>query len=177
MIYGALILIATLISSCASPKYHDREAKAPAYQEGSGVAISDQNTISGRNPPTKESAYSNSATNAVSGLLEAGIALAASPNYYKPSTIRGTCVIGEAALTQVPCRHLTIELRDAANVAVGETSTDESGQFAFYVKKAKIYRLQLATVSYQLTPEDAAKTYTMGATVVLHALRSSATAK
>ena len=104
--------------ACATSKYRDRES--PAYYEGTGIPITDNFSVGGlgranlQTPPV-------TGGSAAEALIESGISLAAYPDYYRSSTISGTCVIGDVPLEQVPCRHVKVQVADAKGAVVGTT--------------------------------------------------------
>ena len=156
-----------LACACATSKYHDRDRENPAYYEGTGIPITDSLSVGGlgraglQTPPV-------TGGSAAEALIESGISLAAYPDYYRSSTISGTCVIGDVPLEQVPCRHMQIQLVDANGTVVGTTETNDSGLFAFRVIKEKVYFLRLANERYSLIDERSGPLM-MGANVVLRA--------
>ncbi|MBK7889782.1 MAG: hypothetical protein IPJ84_02735 [Bdellovibrionales bacterium] len=155
--------------ACATSKYHDRDRENPAYYEGTGIPITDSLSVGGlgraglQTPPV-------TGGSAAEALIESGISLAAYPDYYRSSTISGTCVIGDVPLEQVPCRHVKVQLADAKGAIVGTTETNDSGLFAFRVIKEKVYYLNVASERYSLIDEKSAPLM-MGANVILR-LRS-----
>ena len=155
--------------ACATSKYHDRDRENPAYYEGTGIPITDSLSVGGlgradlQTPPV-------TGGSAAEALIESGISLAAYPDYYRSSTISGTCVIGDVPLEQVPCRHVKVQLADAKGAIVGPTETNDSGLFAFRVIKEKVYYLSVVSERYSLIDEKSAPLM-MGANVILR-LRS-----
>jgi len=154
-----------LMCACATSKYHDRDRTNPAYYEGTGIPITDNFSVGGlgrgdlQTPPV-------TGGSAAEALIESGISLAAYPDYYRPSTISGTCVIGDVPLEQVPCRHMQIQLIDAKGTVIGTTETNDSGLFAFRVIKEKVYYLTVASERYSPIDEKSAPLM-MGANVIL----------
>jgi hypothetical protein len=154
--------------ACAQKTYLDRDKDNPNYYEGQGVPVTDNLSAGGIYHSFNITPQSGSATDAVVGLIESGVSLALNPGYYQPSTIGGTCIIGESTLSQVPCRHTLIELLDDSGKPVSTTSCNGSGQFAFYVKKDKSYGLRPADPRYSIASTDIPNGLKMGETVILH---------
>ena len=166
-IFSILIL---LTSNCAQKKYLDRDINNPDYHEGTGIAVTDNVGVGGVSKSSNVTPLSYSTKDAMMGLIESGISLAAYPNYYKASTIRGSCVLGDSLLTQTPCRNLKIELIDESGKSVSAANCNEFGQFAFYVKKNKSYKLRLAESKYTLDSKDGGLDHRMGANIIVHAV-------
>lgn len=153
------------ICACSTSKYHDRDQENPAYYEGTGIPITDHFSVGGLGRANLQTPPSTGGS-AAEALIESGISLAAYPDYYRPSTISGTCLIGDVPLEQVPCRHIQVQLTDANGLVIGTTETNESGLFAFRVIKEKVYYLNIASERYSPIDEKSAP-FMMGANVIL----------
>lgn len=166
LFFSSLVLCA----ACATEKSFDKDKTNPAYYEGTGVPISDSTAIkTPQSDPNTLPPQNNKAGDAVGGLIGSGATLAAYPDYYKTSTIRGTCLInGGSALENVPCRRVHMALLDEQGVVIGRTEANNSGQFAFFVKKDKTYHLKITDSQLIVAPTDPIS-FSMGDEVTLHA--------
>ncbi|HMN67813.1 MAG TPA: hypothetical protein PKC28_04665 [Bdellovibrionales bacterium] len=165
-----LLLLTIVIQGCAKDHYHDRATDDPRYHEGQGIPVTDSVGVGGKTKAYNITPTSGGAGAAAIGLIESGIALAAYPDYYKPSTISGVCLIGQERISQTPCRNIGLDLVDAAGKVVGSTTTDGNGHYAFYVKKDKNYTLKVTGDRYK-PAREISKFLKMGARVELVLVR------
>lgn len=90
---ATIVLLALVFSGCATSKYNDSDKTNPAYYEGTGVAVTDKASVTGISINPNQLPIDLGGNGATESLVESAISLAAYPDYYKPSTIRGTCFI------------------------------------------------------------------------------------
>jgi hypothetical protein len=169
-----IMLFVLTFSACATSKYNDRDKTNPAYYEGTGIAVTDSAGVTGIDKnPNQLPPPDRGSKGATEGLVESAVSLATYPDYYKASTIRGTCIISSDELTfvSVPARHLHIALLDSGEKVVGQSETNDSGQFAFYVKRDKIYFIRILDQGYRLLGDK--KPLTMGSEVTFRLIKKS----
>ncbi len=170
------VFLPLLLSACATAHYHDRALNNPQYYEGTGIPVTDRFSVgSGAGGGTKlhTPPLNTGAGSATEAIIESGISLFAYPDYYKPSSISGTCYFGSSILEHVPCHHVRVVLLDENLKAIGNTDTNDAGEFAFFVKKDKLYFLVLDDPRFTLAGTDRLGPFTMGAKIIMNGERKA----
>lgn len=136
--------------ACATQKSYDRDKENPRYYEGMGIPLSDHVKIQpgSKSKMKTDPSQVNTKSVALEHLVHAGATWAMYPDYYHKSTISGTCMIQleNHPLAKAPCRNAEVVLIDSNEKVLGQTSLNNKGEFAFWVKKDKLYYLKVKTM-------------------------------
>lgn len=149
-------------AGCASGRYYDRDRSDPAYYAAApaiaGMPVQAAQVpgspTPGADAPANPYVAQDAASAAVLGTV-AGAALAAHPDYYRDSAIRGQCMFRSSASDpfEMPCANVVLVLTDLEGREVARAQTNPQGNFGFFVKKGGKYRVHPLSTRYAAEPE------------------------